>query len=630
MTPAARLLERLSAGRVVAPGVSGALRAYLAAELMQAGRVPLVIAADADDAESLHQDLCFMLGVPLERAADRGVLFLGADDKSPYEEYSPDARAVMERIHVLYRLSREPQSVGAVVMSPRTLGRKLVPPTFFSRFGEYVVAGEEIDRQHLVGRLTRAGYNAVSAVEDPGTFSVRGGILDVFSPRLSRPIRIDLFGDEVDSIHLFDPTTHRNLQTLEDAILLPAREIAFDEDVRASATRGIHELVEASVVPSRRVNAVLEDIQNEIHFFGIESLLPLFHPEGLVGAEAYLPQGDQVVLMLGDREALLEEAEAYDTETHLAYERARAQAQLALAPEAHLADVPAVLDQVSGGDQVETPELAVGVEAPLSVRHETLDELRGEILRATRTREEADDDVLSPLTQRLKKWRNDGLATFLVCQSRGQAERLGSMLDGKGVSVRRLDEPFGLEAWHAALEPHEAFRRRTGTLKDKSVHAWIVRGDLTAGFVLPGAGLAFVAEEQVFGARMKKRRRRKPAAGEFVSDLADLAAGDFVVHVDYGVGKYLGLTKLVVDGVAEDYLHLEYKDEEKLYLPVHRLRLIQKYVGAQEGRAPSLDKLGGTTWIKTKQKVKDHLLKMAAELLRLFEKRLAVDPRPLG
>lgn len=626
MTPSARLLERLSAGRVVAPGLSGALRAHFAAELILEEKLPVLVARSAEDAETLHQDLCFMLGVPPERAADRGVLFLGADDKSPYEEYSPDARAVMERISVLHRLSREPDGVAAVVVSPRTLGRRLIPPSFFSRFGEYIVAGEEIDRQHLVGRLTRAGYNAVSAVEDPGTFSVRGGILDIFSPRLSRPIRIDLFGDEVESIHLFDPSTHRNLESLEDAVLLPAREIAFDEEVRRAASEGIHQLVEESLVPSRRVNAVLEDIQNEIHFFGIETLLPLFHPEGLVEAHVYLPKGENVVVMLDDRETLLDDAEAYATETRLAFERAQAQTQLALSADYHLADMPEVLETITDGPGLlETPELAVGAEAPFEVRHETLEDLRGEILRATRARDDAEDDVLGPLTSRLKKWRSDGRTTFLVCQSRGQAERLGGMLDGRGVSVRRLEDAFSLEAWHAALDPHEAFRRRTGTLKDKSVHAWIVLGDLSAGFVLPGAELAFVAEEQIFGARMKKKRRRKPAAGEFVSDLADLASGDFVVHVDYGVGKYLGLTKLVVDGVAEDYLHLEYKDEEKLYLPVHRLRLIQKYVGAQEGRAPSLDKLGGTTWIKTKQKVKDHLLKMAAELLRLYAKRQAIE-----
>lgn len=630
MTPAERLLERLEKkpeARAVLPGVGGALRAQVAADLMERGWRPVLVGQNGDDAETVYQDLCFMLGVDAERASDRGILFFGAEEKSPYEEYSPDARAVMERVNTLYRLAKQPESVAAVVVSPQSLSRRHVPPSYFSRFGEYVVLGEEIDRQHLISRLTAAGYNAVSAVDDPGTFSVRGGIVDVYSPHLSRPVRIDLFGDEIESLHLFDPATHRNVLDLEDAILLPAREIAFDPDTVKGARAAIAQLAEQSVVPSRRVNAVLDDVENQIHYFGIEALLPLFHPDGLVSADAYLPKGEGVLLMVSSEEELADYSESLLADAHIAYERALAQHLLALPPEQHLTDIGEVL----AASRRETasavmPEVAVGTKDPLTIKYETIDDLRGEILRATRARSgEEEDDVLQPLVARLRKWRNDGIATFIACQTRGQAERLKQMVEGRKVSTRLLNAPFSLERWHAALTPHEAHRQNTSTLQDPSVHAWIVLGDLSAGFVLPGAGLAFLAEEEIFGARMKRRRKRRAAAGEFISDLADLQAGDYVVHVDYGVGLYKGITKLVINGIPEDYLHLEYRDEEKLYLPVHRLRLIQKYVGAQEGRAPTLDKLGSTTWLNTKKKVKDHLLKMAAELLKLYAQRQAIE-----
>ncbi|MEL7372727.1 MAG: DEAD/DEAH box helicase, partial [Myxococcota bacterium] len=138
-----------------------------------------------------------------------------------------------------------------------------------------------------------------------------------------------------------------------------------------------------------------------------------------------------------------------------------------------------------------------------------------------------------------------------------------------------------------------------------------------------------ISEEEIFGQRTKRRKRRSAAANEFVTDLKDLTAGDFVVHVDFGVGQYLGLTKLAVNGVDSDYLSIEYKGKDKLYLPVHRLRLISKYANTGEGRQPALDKLGGTAWANTKRKVKDTLLKMAAELIRLYAVRQTVEGQAL-
>ena len=629
MTPARRLCERLegpSGTPVVLSGAEGALRSLVAADLIREGRLPVIVGRDADDAETLHQDLCFMLGIDTARAADRGVLFLGADEKSPYEEYSPDARGVMERVNTLHRLAHERETVTAVIVTPQALARRHVPPRYFSAFGEYLIVGEEIDRQYLLERLALCGYNPVSSVEDPGTFSVRGGIVDIFSPYLSRPVRIDLFGDEIESLHLFEPGSQRNIIKLEDALILPAREIAFDQDTIIHARKQIERLAENVSVPSRRINAILDDVHNRIHFFGIETLLPLFHQHDLVGAEKYLPQDSKTVLMLESEEALADFAENLWTETRFAYERTLQQHRLALPPETHLSDLGETLSK--GRDSRATvymPDIAVGKGDKVELRADGVHDLRAEILKATRARSETEEDILAPLTTRLKKWRNDGVSTFIVCQTRGQAERLRQMTNGRGISVRVLEDSFSLEVWGAALEPHEAFKRQTSTLKDKSVHAWIVLGELSAGFVLASSGLAFISEEQIFGSRMKRRRKRRPAAGEFLSNLADLEPGDFVVHIDFGVGKYHGLTKLVVDGVEEDYLNLEYKGQEKLYLPVHRLRLIQKYVGAQEGRAPVLDKLGGTTWVKTKQKVKDHLLKMAAQLLKLYAQRQTIE-----
>jgi transcription-repair coupling factor (superfamily II helicase) len=619
VTPAARILERLLKGerRLLMPHVAGSLRAQIAAELIQKGKRPILIADDQDDAEALYRDLAFMLGTTDVEAAEQGLLFLGADEKSPYEEYSPDGRAVMERIGTLYRLAREAKAVKAVVVTPLALARKHVPPKYFELYGDYLVQGEEIDRTALLRRLAETGYNSVSVVEDPGTFSVRGGIIDIYSPHRSRPLRIDLFGDTIESIRLFDPTTQRTSSKIDDAIVLPAREVAYSKEVVAAAIAALEHKAEEQTVPTRRINALREDIENQLHFFGIEMYLPLFHKGGLVDADAYLPSGDDVVYLYGSVDHLVTVAEDIGTELRVGWAQALEAHKLALAPESHLADAEDVLAKATAkAAVVEIPEMVVGDRKPIEIAWQGTNELRGEILRATRQKNEG-DDILHPLIHRLKSWRADGYTTVIACQTRGAAERLRDLLTPKNVQVRLLKEPFRYQDLYAEKGPN--------SLRDRSVHAVLTLGEISAGFVLPTAHLALLSEEEIFGQRMKRRKKRAPPAGEFVSDLKDLKPGDYIVHVDYGIGLYKGLTKLAVNGVDSDFLHIEYKGQDKLYLPVHRLRLISKYGSGEEGKHPQLDKLGATTWATTKRRIKDTLLKMAAELLRLYAVRQSLE-----
>lgn len=627
MTPAARILSKLEgskAGRLIVPHVTGALRAEIAAELIVKGKRPILVGRDQEDAEALYRDLAFMLATTDEVARDEGLMFLGADEKSPYEEYSPDTIAVMERINTLYRLAKEPRSVRAIVVTPHALVRKHVPPSFFDDTGDYVMAGEELDRDATLSKLVASGYNSVSKVEDPGTYSVRGGIIDIYSPHRALPVRLDLFGDEIESIRLFDPASQRAKNKVEDAVLLPAREIVFTKETAARAVERIEAIAEETLIPTRQLNAILEDVQNHIHFFGIEAYLPLFHPEGLVGIDAYLMRGDDVVVMVSDPEGIKTTSDDLLDEARIGFNHAQSAHRVAIPPEEHVEDGADVLDRATeDAHRVDLPDLKVGGADAIEVKFETTDDVRAEILRASRSRNES-EDVLAPLVERLRKWNQDGLTALIACHTRGQAERMRQLLEPKNVSVRLSKAPFSLPAFFEAKAAAKDVRSGRG-LRDKSVHAWLVLGDVSGGFVLPSGHLAIVAEEEIFGRRMKRRRRRTPAAGEFVSDLQDLKSGDHVVHVDYGIGHYVGMTKLAVNGVDSDYLEIEYKGGDKLYLPVSRLRLISKYTTAGDGRKPALDKLGGTAWAKTKKKVKDTLLKMAAELLRLYAVRASQE-----
>ncbi len=620
MSLGARILEATGDGRRLSiPGLTGATRAYVAASLVAAGKRVALVANDHGDAEALYRDLSFVLGTSDEDAAQRGVLFLGGDGKSPYEAYSPDPRGVMERIATLYRLHREAPSVRALVVDPSALTHKQIPPTTFDHAFEYVLSGEVLDRDKLLQSLVRWGYNSVSVVEDLGTFSVRGGIIDVFSPYLSEPIRIDLFGDEVESVRRFDPATQRATVELDDAIILPAKEIVFSDAIISKARATIDGIADEATIPTRRLQAVLEDIDNQIHFFGIETLLPLFHAEGLVAADTYLPTGDDVVYLVGDDTDLQAGAAAALATADAGYAKAVEGNEIAVPPQQHVTDGWEVLDrafQDSGHIALPTVELS-RKDAPPSFRidSEPTDQIRAEILKATRS-DEPDVDVLQPVTERLHRWRKQGLRSLIVCHTRGQAERLKSLLAPKGVEIRLRTQPLSFE---------ELFSEEPTRLDEKSVHAHLVLGEITKGFVVPAGRLAVLSEEQIFGQRIKPRKSRKAAAGAFVSDLAELKPGDFVVHIDFGIGKYEGMTRLALNGVDGDFLSIEYKGGDKLYLPVHRLRLVQKYSTDGEGRSPPLSKLGNQTWGNTKRRVKDSLLKMAAELLRLYAMRESLE-----
>ncbi|MEM6862860.1 MAG: transcription-repair coupling factor [Myxococcota bacterium] len=627
-------LEKSAEGRIDVPHLEGPVRAHLAAELAAGGRRPVLVGRNTQDAEALHRDLAFMLGTREEEGSDHGLLFWGAHERPPYEEGSPDGRATMERLATLHRLSREPDRIRALVLTPQALIRKLPPPSIFAH-AEYVLTGEDVEREALLDGLARAGYNHVSSVEDPGTFSVRGGIIDVFSPHRTQPVRIDLFGDTVESIHVFDPVKQRNLKPVEDAVLLPVREVVFGKGVVQLALQKLEALAEEHPIPSRRLSTLREDIENRIHFFGIETLLPLFHEEGLVDPSVYLPTGQDWTYLGIDEDVLQNASEEAWTEARLEADRAEAHHRLALPVSDFLSDAAEVLAGAARSSaRIDFPEVTIEKRPSVKVRWDGIARLRGEILKATRA--SSAEDVMTPVITRLRDWRSRGKTTLIVCNTRGQAERLRQMLSPKGVQLRLESEPFSISAFLHQLQDEE--ERRPGGYRDRSVHAHLVLGELSDGYVLEDGPLSILAEEQIFGQRLKRRRKRSSnTVGPGLSDLKDLSAGDYVVHVDYGIGLYQGMSKLSVNGVEADYLNIEYKGRDKLYLPVTRMKLIQKYVSEPEsetGRKPRLDKLGAVTWGKTKKKVKDHLLKMAAELLRLYAMRSSAEgfalPAPDG
>jgi len=588
--------------RVRTTGLQGAARGHVLTRLSRELRAPLLcITADEDSAEQLAADLAFFLGGP-GSLVDPKVLQLPGDEVLPWDELSPDAAVVAERLGALFHL-RQGTRFPALVLSWRALHKRVLPPDVLDRLSEMVGVGQELDRDAFLRRLAQMGYQSSPLVEDLGTFSSRGGIVDVFCPLYSRPIRIELFGDTVESLRLFDPATQRTVELLKEATLIPAREVLFTDDTKSAAEAAARAAAERIDIPTTRLRETLDRIREGIPAYGMEALLPGFFAGGLATVLDYLPHwSPEPLVYVDDPLGVSRAAEELHDEIDQVWAEATARKDLALPPESHFASDDALLEGLARYPVIEGGGLSLTASStPVAFTFGTTTDLRQAIVS-----HHGEEGALTPLVQRLERWREMRIATAIACGSAGQVDRVKRLLLDRNVMVRAHAEPF-------ADSP---------ALHDPSIWAHLFTGEVSHGFVDPAGGLAVLSDEEIFGARAKRRVKARRSEQPFGAAFRELKEGDLIVHTDFGIGRYAGLTKMQVQGIPGDFLVLEYAGRDKIYLPVSRMRLIQKFTGGDPSKV-ALDKLGGTGWLRTKQRVKEALLKMAAELLRLYAARHA-------
>ncbi|WP_157370764.1 transcription-repair coupling factor [Vulgatibacter incomptus] len=598
---------RLAAAAGAAPGesiavlgVKGGARGFVGASLHRAlGRPLLAVAADEDAADRLAADLAFFLGGDGE---ERRVLRIPADAVLPYDGLSPDRATELDRLAGLHLLSRRPDAIA--VVSARALARRVPPPRTARKSAETLVVGQVRDRDDLARALVGLGYQSVPMVEDPGTFAVRGGILDVWPPVYEQPARIELFGDEIESLRLFDAATQRTLRPLDELEVCAAREILFDETSKRLGIEAARAAADRVNRPTAKVRELVEAIQEAIPAFGVEALLPGFFEEGLAPLPDYLR--DDALILLDDPVAIERELEELHAELEREHAAAVQRGELALPPEAHFVAADELTRRLGAFTRVELHGLWLGVPGgrePIRFDLEPTEGIRKEIESHL-----GEEGALTPLVERLKRWRERGWTTMIACGSAGQADKLRRMLSERRLHVK-------VREGHPPPEPRD--------LHDLAVHAHLLTGELSSGFLSQQDGFVVISDEEIVGPRTRRKvRAAKRADLPFVAAFRDLDEGDLCVHVDHGLCKYGGLQKLNVRGVEGDFLVLHFAGQDKLFLPVSKLRQVQKFVGAGAEHA-RLDKLGGISWERTKKKVKDELLKMAAELLDIYARRKA-------
>ena len=570
-------------------GLTGSSPALAVAELSRLlTRQIVVIAADQTAADELTRELLFFNAV--------NVSPFPAWDASPFEATSPHPDISGARLETLQRLLQGTPCT--VVMPVATLAQRVIPRSALDMASCSLKPGDEPDRDALLERLVQMGYSNCPLVEERGSFAVRGGILDIFPPSLPRPVRIEFFGDTVETLRSFDPLSQRSQEPLSSLNLLPSRELVLSPATLQEFIPRLKARADQLDISADRRRQLVAELQGSGYPPGVEFLLPLFYP----ALELFTSYLNNPLLVLLEPDLISQAVQQHQLEVENGAEKAVSEerlhpeaAQLYLTTE----ELQQLLDQYQ---QVACRQLAVSGETGTSL-FQTRSEDNTD-LRISMTRNQ--QHLLGPLVERLKQWRVANWRTLVACHQISQAERLQELLTPYGISCTLHEaEPFD----------SEALAVNTDLL--------LTIGDLSRGFRLPDAKLAVIAEEELFG----KRTRRKTGVTalrtkQILASLAELKPGDAMVHLDHGIGIYRGLQHLKTGAVEGDFLLLEYAGNDKLYLPIDRLGLVQRYAGG-EGATPSPAKLGGPGWEKTRSKARKNIEELAVELLEVYAKRQA-------
>ena len=571
-------------------GLRGGAKALLLANLarMLPHRALLIITTTADRARQLIED--FKL---FGHSADFPRLKLFPESQAlPYSHLSPEPEDWAWRIWLLHQLSRRKP---LLLIAPVTAVMRRTPPqAFISGKARTIKAGEEIDIQELASYLSDHGYEDVGLVEDVGSFARRGGIVDLWSPTTDEPVRLELDGERIASMRHFDPANQRSRQDLHEVTLLPARDMPFDADSRMRVAHRIRERAAACDLPARERRQLIEYLHEGLAFSGMETLMPLFH-EATSSIFDYLPP-----------EALVINEETTDVESSaLAHHQevtelaAETTSPERIVPPEEIILNPEELGRLSGGFagmRFNAPPTEAMAPTPLRAEVVGNTDLRSIIVSHKK-----DEDMLAPLIRRIGEWQDQGWHVILTCHTSLQAERLTDLFRWQGIELVPFDAPFETLDQMAQAAPR------------------IRIGRLSAGFRWAQERLAVITDEEIFGGKVAKRAPVTRPMEPFTS-FAELAEGDFLVHEQHGIGRYRGLSHLVVNDTPGDYLLLEYLGGDKLYLPVWRLNLVGRYIGAGD-TPPLLDRLGGTRWGRIQKKVREDIRLIAKELLEIYASR---------
>ncbi len=582
---------RANAGRIRVSGLNPPAKSLLIAELQKFAAQPLIVIVRnneaADELLPVVQAYCELVG----GSSPDNIVSLPVRDVLPFQNLSPHPEIQEQRAIALWKIATGAASI--VIVPVVAAASRVRPPEFYSGLARTLRRGETLETESLLEHLNAVGYNSTDVVEMPGEYALRGGILDVYSPEADRPIRVELFGDEIESIRKFDPGTQRSSSPADETVLLPLSETPVSEELLGA----IH-----ARLSGKRIHGSEEVIEQAVRQGGV-TVFP--------GWEFYAPVAGSVGTILDlmpnasviadEPDLLKNEFEAAWAKIEEAHERSEIgnlvrPEDLYLPPDEwlhRLQSAPgADLDHlgVTRSDEIETVEFH---SQPSPRFHGSIPHLLEEV----------------------KKQIAENRRVLVAAPNIGEVERLADFFTEYGVSFRLGSRTRG----------GESYADETAYFAGEVLTTTLVKAYIPDGMVLPDAGLTVFGTRDLFDesqAVAARPQRQKSKTSAFLSDFRDLQVGDYVVHVEHGIGQYQGLKEINQGNGDTEFMLLEYAEGAKLYVPLTRLDLVQKYRSA-EGAKPVLSHMGTAAWGKTKARVRKAMQDMTEELLKLYAQRKA-------
>ncbi len=554
----------------------------------------LLLTDDNVRIDQLYQDLVRLVN-------KEKILVFPEIEVLPHEQVITDLVEKRDRLQLLKELTFNSGEARLVLTTAGTMLRRLLPITYYKANSLEVSLDQELDLKQLAYDLAQIGYNRVGMVEEAGQFSIRGGILDIYTITDEKPWRVEFFGDQVDSIRQFDAVSQRSEDELNKIIITPAREmlilpekikkvlpkIKSDFDQAITRLRELGSSEEADYLLEKKEEAV--EKLAELHFFpGVEQFLPYF----FLNPATLLDYFNQETLILFDHSDKI-------WQRLKGYHREIAETQTSLLEQGSI--LP------SCADNYITPEqFSAKIKAYTNIFFTTY------LQQTPLTRNCAEfhfesrgvapfHGKLDLLIVRLQELLEEQFQIIITLNSASKAKRIANFLQDNKLP---------------AIYSQGEFKR------EKII---VTAGSLAEGFIIDDLKLALYSEKEVIGKPQRKKRPLKDLEeGVKLSSLNELTVGDYVVHENHGIGKYLGVKTMVIQEQHQDYLVIKYARADKLYVPTDQVNLVQKYIGADQN-APKLYKLGSNEWKKIKQKVKSSVKEMAIGLLELYANRETIE-----
>ena len=586
-----------ASGEISLSGLTGPAKGIAAALLAhQLARPVILLTGDNDAAERLAKTAATVLDW-LEPGEGAGVLSLPAFDCSPYEVRSPHPDILERRAVALWRVACGQARVLSAPTPAAMMRYRTIP--FYRSLALQLKTADELAPEDLTEHLLKVGYERSEPVSSVGQFSVRGGILDVFPPESDWPVRIEFFGDSIESLREFDPTSQRSRQDISDVLVLPLTESAPSQGFFGRLVDVLE-----NRKPSGRADRLPPGWSDSYSgpFPGWEFYVPLVEPH----AGTLFSLLERPLVVWDEPENSKAQLNEFVESLQNGFDAVRDVTPQPPQPhefyltleefQASLAPLPAIsLNELRIEEATDGEGPSSGPETTDShyfINTQPVPKYQGS---------------LKVMAEQIRAQIENGERVVLAVPTSAKADRLREILSDYEIPFENIAWP-GQQASPAGNSIARALL--------------IAKGEIEAGVVFPDLHLLLLSERDILGDFARgAARRREGAASSFLSDLSDLKVGDYVVHIDHGIGLYQGLKQLQVGSSTRDFMLLTYHDEARLYVPLERLDLVEKYRSSGEGVKPSLDRLGGTSWQRTKKRVQRALRDMAQELLRLYAER---------